>query len=524
MSILRRLHLTQKADIYLRSTAVFTYPNDRPFDGFVAIRGNRILAVGSGDGQQYVDGSTKVYNLGAKLICPGFVDTHCFFTGYLLTQSGVDLSACTDLAGLLHMAKAYSESLQPGEPVLLGRAVRADLPQPTESQLDGLFDGKPVILFLDGTCWMNEAAKARYAFTPETCWSESYWRLLRDILGNQAKSVPAYGQYHAMLHARGVTSTKEMGFDDFYGFTDVLEGLEKNQKLAMRVHFMSQPVGALMNLAFGQKMRARFQGDFVRFSGYNQMTDGSISQMEGEMKQPYEGTDILCAKKIDWAGLEKDALAADTQAFRFSLHAQGDRAIAKTLDIFEKCTRDDSGKLVNRHAMTDLECSDPIDLERMGRLGVVAEVYPQIMSIADRESKVAMIQDKIGLERGKNYWNRRKMLDSGVVLSCATDLPLVIDDIPESVYHSVGGRFPEGGEPFNPGNTISLAELLTAWTYGGQYNLQSEDELGSLEAGKLADIAVVDTNLFDMPVEEVRQAKVCLTIVDGKVVFSSLED
>lgn len=516
--------MTQKADILLRSTAVFTYPNDRPFDGFVAIHGNRILAVGSGEDTQYIDEHTKVYELGSKLVCPGFVDAHCFFTGYLLTQSGVDLSGCSDLPGLLEATKAYGATLQPGEPVLLGRGVRADLPQPSESQLDALFGGKPVILFLDGTCWMNQSARARYAFTPETCWSESYWRLLRDVLGDHAKSVPAYEQYHAMLHTRGVTSTKEMGFDDFYGFTDALEALEKHQKLAMRVHFMSQPVGAPMNLAFGQEMRERFQGDFVRFSGYNQMTDGSISQMEGEMKQPYEDTDSLCAKKIDWAGLESDALAADAHGFRFSLHAQGDGAIAKTLDIYEKCAKDENSKLINRHAMTDLECSDPKDLERMGRLGVIAEVYPQIMSIADRESKVAMIKEKIGLERGKNYWNRRKMVDSGVMLSCATDLPLVVDDIPESAYHSVGGRFPEGGEPFNPGNTITLAELLTAWTYGGQYNLQSEDKLGSLQAGNLADIAVVDTNLFDMPVEDVRQAKVCLTIVDGKVVFSSLED
>ena len=516
--------MTQKADILLRSTAVFTYPNDRPFDGFVAIHGNRILAVGSGDHEQVVGEGTKVYDLGSKLVCPGFVDTHCFFTGYLLTQSGVDLSEYSDLPGLLEAARAYGERLPDGEPVLLGRGVRADLPQPSESQLDALFDGKPVILFLDGTCWMNQSAKARYAFTPETCWSESYWRLLRDVVGDLAKSVPAYEQYHAMLHTRGVTSTKEMGFDDFYGFADALEALEQDQKLTMRVHFMSQPVGAPMNLAFGQAMRERFQGDFVRFSGYNQMTDGSISQMEGEMKQPYEGTEIYCAKKIDWAGLEQDALAADAHGFRFSLHAQGDGAIAKTLDIFEKCARDENGKLVNRHAMTDLECSDPVDLERMGRLGVIAEVYPQIMSIADRASKVAMIKEKIGLERGKNYWNRRKMLDSDVMLSCATDLPLVIDNIPESVYHSVGGRFPEGGEPFNPGNTITLAELLTAWTYGGQNNLHSEEILGSLEAGKLADIAVLDTNLFDVPAEDVRQASVCLTIVDGKVVFSSLED
>lgn len=155
----------------------------------------------------------------------------------------------------------------------------------------------------------------------------------------------------------------------------------------------------------------------------------------------------------------------------------------------------------------------------MGQLGITAEVYPQIMAIADRESKLSMIQEKIGEERGKHYWNRRKMVDSGVVVSCATDLPLVYDDIPESIYHSVGGRFPEGGEPFNTENTLTVGELLRAWTYGGQYNLGCEKELGTLEAGKLADIAVLDADVFHTPMEQIREVKVAMTIVDGKIVY-----
>ena len=99
-------------------------------------------------------------------------------------------------------------------------------------------------------------------------------------------------------------------------------------------------------------------------------------------------------------GLKRDALAADQEGFRFSLHAQGDGAIGKTVDIFAQCQRDENGKLKNRQAITDLECSDPADLERMGQLGIVAEVYPQIMSIADRASKIAMIEEKIGMDRG----------------------------------------------------------------------------------------------------------------------------
>ena len=157
----------------------------------------------------------------------------------------------------------------------------------------------------------------------------------------------------------------------------------------------------------------------------------------------------------------------------------------------------------------------------MGKLGVIAEIYPQIQSIADRAGKLAMIEEKIGMERGKYYWNHRKMADSGVLLSCGTDLPLLIDDIPQSVYHAVGGYFPEGGEPFNKQNMLTVPELMTAWTRGGAYNLGQEKELGTLEAGKKADIAVLSGNIFTIPVEDARSLAVVLTMVGGKIVYQA---
>ncbi|MVB09998.1 N-substituted formamide deformylase [Caprobacter fermentans] len=516
--------MLKASDLLLRSNAVFTGSGERPRPGFVAVAGNRIAAVGGGDGSDFAGPSTWIYELGDRLICPGFCDTHCFFTGYLLTQSGALLSDARTADEVIRMAKSSPDALACGGALILGRGVRPEIGPPKKEVMDETFGETPAVLFVSGgdSCWMNSAAETTYGFPPDACWSENCWRLLRALLKDRERSVPAFRNYLTMLNARGVTSVKEMGFDDFYGFPDALGQLEQEDALSMRVHFMSQPVGAPMNLEYGKAMRSRFSGGFVRFSGYNQMTDGSISQLEAEMKEPYLCADTCCAKKIDWAGLEADTLAADAEGFRYSLHAQGDAAICKTLDIFEKCRRGPDGKVLNRHAMTDLECSDPADLERMGRLGVTAEVYPQIMSIADRAGKLAMIREKIGTERGRNYWNRRKMQDSGVVLSCATDLPLLVDNIPESVYHSVYGLFPEGGEPFNRQNTLTVGELLTAWTRGGQYNLGRETELGTLEAGKLADIAVLDTNLFQAPPDEARAAQVCLTLVDGQVVWDSL--
>lgn len=513
------------AELVLQSNCVFTAAGEAPFAGYVAIAEGKITAVGKGEcPAEYKGASTKVYDLGDRTVSPGFSDVHCFFTGYSVGFVGADLAAAKSCKDLVALAKEQEKRTRDGHPVL-GHGWNAETIHPEGTALlDEAFGDRPVVLFAEGreTCWMNQAAQKAYQFTPETCWPESYVRLLPEIIGDRSFSEPEFRKYMQMMNSHGVTSVKEMGFDTFCGFTDVLADLEKAGELSLRVHFMSQPVGESMNLSYGKAMREKFQGEFVRFSGYNQMTDGSISQLCGDLKKPYLCADTTCAQDINWQLLGDDARAADAEGFRFSLHAQGDAAIGKVLDIYETCKRDENGRMVNRHSITDLEFSDPADLERMGRMGVIAEVYPQIQSIADRAGKLAMIEEKIGMDRGRYYWNRRKMADSGVTLSCGTDLPMLIDDIPESVYCAVGGYFPEGGEPFNPQNMLTVEELLTAWTRGGAYNLGCEADLGTLEPGKKADIAVLSGNLFTVPVQDARSLKVDLTLLGGKEVYSAL--
>lgn len=512
----------EQAEFILLSKNIFTALEDRPFAGFVAVGGGRILGVGTGDGSAHRGAGTTILELGEKTVCPGFMDTHCFFTGYALGFAGVDLSGAKTLDEALALAGERAASTPAGKAVL-GHGWSGAVDDVAEAELEKRLGGRPAVLFAAGgeTCLMNRAARDAYGFTPQTCYPDAYWRIIGEVLGDRDFIVPMFREYMRMLNARGITAVKEMGFDDFYGFADVLETLEKSGGLTLRVHFMSQPVGREMDLPHGRAMRERFRGGFVRFSGYNRMTDGSIGQRCGDLKRPYDDApDTRCAQDIDYAAIEREVLAADAEGFRFSLHAQGDAAVARVVDIFEKCARDAAGRLVNRQAITDLELSDPADLERMGRLGVAAEIYPQIPSLYTRAEKVAGIAAKVG-ERGKYYWNRRAMRDNGVAVSCATDLPLLVDDIPESIYCACGGYFADGGEPFNPQNTLSVGELLQAWSRGGAANLQCETELGTLETGKLADIAVLDADVFSLPMDRMREARVCLTFVEGRKVFEA---
>ncbi|GMQ61532.1 amidohydrolase [Vallitalea maricola] len=513
------------AEILLKSTNIFTATSNSPFSGYIAIKGNKIISIDSIDkSNQWIGTNTKVLDLDSKVVCPGFVDVHTFFTGYALKTIGVDLKNALTPDEAIQIVKIYSEN-KPSGTTILGHNWNNNLfANPGSAILDTLFSDTPIILFSkdNETCWMNSIAIEKYNFTPNTCYPEAFWRLIPEILKDKPYIIQKFREYMKMLNQRGITSIKEMGFDDFYGFTNILDEMEKSNELTLRVSFMSQPVGSGVNIQNGILMREQFKGEFVKFSGYNRMTDGSIAVCCGDLIEPYNCLPgVTCAQKIDYDMIEKEVLEADEKGFRFSLHAQGDGAIRKVIDIYDKCHKK-NGKLTNRHSITDLEFSNPIDLERMGQLGITAEIYPQIMSLGSKNKTIPMIENKIGKERGRYYWNRRKMIDSGINVSCGTDLPLLIPDIPESIYHACGGLFPEG-DIFNKENTLTISELLKAWTIGGQINLGNENILGTLEENKLADITVLDTDIFNTPIEDMRKAKVCLTISNGNIVYNNLD-
>jgi len=508
-----------KANYLLRSNVIFDATGLDTFEGYVAIAGKNILAVGRGSGEEYVGEGTEVLELGDKLVSPGLVDVHCFFNGWLLQHAGADLSGASSLEEALDMLPSC-----PREGLYVGHDLPLELAGVDESVVDSAFGDVPAVLVCVGAdaMVMNTAAERRFGFTPEACWSEKAYLLLKAIIGDAEMSVPLYKNYLRMMNSYGVTSMKEMEYDDFW-FIDQVKSLEEAGGLTVRVNLMSQPVGEPANVDHGIATRDRFANDeLMAFSGFNQMTDGSISQGEGEMKEPYLDADTCCALDIDWGLHEREVLRADAAGLRFSLHTQGDGAVSHALDIFEKCRRGEDGRVTLRHAMTDLECADPEDYARMSDLGIVAEVYPLIQSIADRRGKLEMIAEKIGAARGAHYWNRRAMLDAGVVIACGTDLPMTVDDLGTGVYSACGGLFPEGGEPFNEENMVTPAELLRAWTAGGAYDLEQLDHTGTLEAGKLADVAVFDRNVLAVVPRDARTCACCLTMLAGRVVFDAL--
>lgn len=517
-------------DVLIFSSCVFDSVHPEPFDGFVAVHNRRIVAVGSrADAVVYEKTAKRVVDAGDRTVMPGLVDVHTFFTGWYLRQFGPDVSGCQTAESVAEvLLGGLEEQARDGQPALVGHGVLSALcdakgQEAFNASMERVAPGVPAVAFTadGGTCLMNAAARETWGFTPDACYAERIWRLLEWLLG-RPEAVDAYQRYQAMLNARGVTAIKEMCFDTYAGFADTMAAAEKNHELTLRVSMMSQPVAEGANLAYALAARERHTGDFVRFSGFNRMTDRGIASFLGELKQPYKSRpDICVAEPPEWELIESEVRAADAAGFRFSLHCQGDGAVAHTVSLYDTLPKDKNGRLLRRHAITDLEYSDPVDLELFGAMGGICEVYPQIQSLDAKADIVEMVDRQLGLERMQNYWNRRQMLEAGCNLCCGTDLPLLLPSLGESLYCGVGGYFDDGGYACRQ-NMVTTAQMLTAWTAGGAYDLEREADFGTLEPGKFADVCALSANVFELEPQDARSVTAVLTLSDGRIVFDTL--
>lgn len=337
-------------------------------------------------------------------------------------------------------------------------------------------------------------------------------------LSDKDKVKNAFCEYMKMLNCHGVTSIKEMTFDESYGVKEIIEELENEGKLTTRIEFMSQPVKYPVDIEYGKRMTKKYNSDFFKFSGFNQMTDGLIVSNEGDLLDPYEGSENCCKKNIDYEAIKKDVLAADKAGLRFTLHAEGDGAFKKILDIYDLCEKDEKGHVKNRHGITDIELTAEHDRKRMAAMGVFGEAYLQMLKTDEATNWVNDITEKVG-NRFEQYLNMRGLADAGVTIAAATDLPFMIPDVPESIYHGVYANAAKGTGKVNQQNSLTVEEMLKAWTIGAQYGMEREEILGTLEAGKLADLVVFDRDIFKCRENEILEAKVKITMINGNIVY-----
>jgi hypothetical protein len=271
--------------------------------------------------------------------------------------------------------------------------------------------------------------------------------------------------------------------------------------------------------------RARLQSPRLHADCVKVVLDGAYGSHTVALLEPYAddpryGSGQLFVEPGRLAALVREV---DARGFRVHIHAIGDRTVRTALDAIESARRA-NGYRDTRHTLAHLSLVDVADVPRFRRLGTIANMTP-LWSRGDPWEAVFAPQ-MFGDERARHIYRTRTLLDSGAVLVFGSDWPVTgvspLDGLETAVTHRYpGGHDPAGAEdaPWNPDERLSLAQAIVAYTAAGAYLFREDAVRGTIEAGKQADLVVLDRNLFDTPPLEIHSVTVDMTILAGRLIY-----
>ncbi|USK67894.1 amidohydrolase [Peribacillus frigoritolerans] len=528
----------QLADVIISSNTVFTGLSDQPEPASIAIKDNKIVAIGTEEEIKHCAGEhTKIYQFKDQLIMPGFHDFHLHIMQGAVALNSVNLFAARSEDEALEMIGEFAES-KPENQWVIGFTWDAgywDTQQlPTRHSLDHILPDRPALMFhAEGHyAWVNTKALeianiTRHSENPfygiigkdengepnGILYEKAMDAVIRHAFNfSNSQKNEIFSNFLAQAASLGVTAVNDLHGLKTIESLDVFKEFEDNGKLTTRIHLWPALNG---DLGHSKQLRETYQSDKLRVSGLKQFIDGVITARTAYLLEPYaDQPETRGETSFPPETIKKWVVAADKEGFSIRFHAIGDGAIRLALDAYEKAQKT-NGKRDSRHSVEHIEVIHPDDIHRFSELGVTVSMQPDHLAMSER----GVYTEQIGAEREKYVFSINTLQKTGAKLAFGTDFPIDILNPLLQIYRAVTRIDSSGKTVWLPHECITLAEALKAYTSGPAYGTFREQELGTLEAGKLADIIVLERNLFEVLVEEIPDIKVLLTIVDGQVVY-----
>lgn len=518
---------------------VFTNVPAQPWAEAVAVRGARIAAVGTRADMEPLRGPATRVIAGATVV-PGFNDAHCHFTVAFGLLRGLDLAPATSLAEILARVKEHAAA-HPELAVIDGMGWDlADMPEhrfPTAAMLDEVVADRPVLLWSDGphAVWTNSAALEAAKIDGTTPFPAGTL-VQRDADGEptgvflgrglfglfDSGPFPDAAEMKAGL-VRGLAEARRLGVTGVHDsvptfMLPMLAELHDAGELTLRVHVWGSLYagpfggGADEHLAHAKRYG---RDDWITFGTLKGGVDGMPGLRTAALLAPYADD----PETSGYLGTEPARLAAivgeaNAKGLRVAIHATGDRGVRTVLDAFLA-----RGKPELRNRIEHAFLVAPEDVARLGKSGVVVSVQPGFLPVD--LAKDRFYERRLGPERIAETMPLRSLLDAGATLAFGTDCSLTPLDPMVGLYAAVARRTlvgePAGG--WIPEERITLAEAVRAYTLGSAVAEGAEREKGVLAPGMLADLVVLDRDLFAVPVEQILDVEVACTIAGGRVVF-----
>ncbi len=535
------------ADLVLRGGAVYTVRPERPWAEAVAIREGRIVFVGDDAGAlRYVGDHTRVIDLSGRMLLPGFHDTHAHPLSGGLELGECNLYDAETPAEVEGIVRAYAAA-HPDLPWIRGNGWQLPVfpgANPQKALLDRLVPDRPAFFYAaDGhSAWANSRALALAGITAQTpdpangrierdprtrepsgTLRESAISLLADKLPSYTDSERLGAARRALAEANrfGITSITDAdaGPDYLRAYAE----LDRRGELTARVSAALHPEEDATAEAEVTRLKALRE----QYRGGNRLTVNTIKLYADGVIEA--GTAALLAPYLGRRGSAGDLtytpddftsriVGLDREGFQIHVHAIGDRAIRVTLDALARA-RELNGPRDARPVIAHLELFDPADLGRFRGLGVVASFQP-FWAQAD-EYITKLTEPQLGPVRSRWLYPIASLARSGAILAGGSDWTVSSLNPLDAIQVALTRRPLEtpDGPPWIPEERMHLAEMLSAYTIGGAYATYEEREDGSIAQGNLADLVVLDRNLFAIPIGEIHRARVLLTLLEGQTVY-----
>jgi hypothetical protein len=551
----RGLSPRQGADLVLRGGPIYTMDRARSWAEAVAIKGEKIVYVGSSAGAaDFIGPRTKVVDLGGRMVLPGFQDSHLHPVGAGVAYLGCPLY---DLETKEAYVKAVKEcaAKHSDKPWIRGDGWTLDAFAPTgiprKDLLDAVIPDRPVYLeSSDGhSGWVNSKALALAGITKQTP-DPPGGRIDRDaktgepVGGLQDEAMELVkdrmpyseedrlnGLRHALkvLNGFGVTAFQdaivELTGADSFRSADAYRTLDDGKQLTARAVLAlwwdrnkgEEQIEALRGA------RHRYTKGRVRATTVKIMQDGVMEVQTAAVLKPYKGKPgVTGLVMVDPEKLKGYVTRLDKEGFQVHFHAIGDAAIRQCLDAVEAALRA-NGARDARHHISHIQLFHPSDIPRFRQLNVIANFQP-LWAWADpyvTELTLPFFEP----ERARWMYPIKSLLDSGAVVAFGSDWSVSSANPLEEIEVAVTrmGWDGQSTEPWIPEERISLRDALAAFTINAAYLNFHDDTTGSIEAGKLADLIVLDRNLFGIPPAQISEAKVVLTLLGGQPVHGDLK-
>ena len=543
----------QAADLVLLNASVLTMDAARRIASAVVVHDGRIIAVGSDrDVTRFVGPRTRRVDLAGRTVLPSFQDAHVH-----PSMAGVELLRCP-LHDVPRSLDAYLDAIatyaaaHPEREWILGDGWYMEVfpgGTPSRHDLDRVVPDRPALFTnRDGHgAWVNSRALQIAGISRETP-DPPHGRIEREADGSPSGTLHegAMEAVKALLPETTVDEVAEgIGLAQAYlnrlGITGWQDAWVTETELAayrqlaerdgltahvIACHWWDREAGAEQIESIVMR-RERGTIGRLRANTVKIMQDGVAENFTAAMLEPYlDATGRPSANRglsfVEPEALKRDVTELDALGFQVHFHALGDRAVREALDAIE-AARAANGPGDHRHHLAHLQVVDPADVARFRQLAAVANIQP-LWACYDAQM-VDLTIPFLGPERTRNQYPFASLHRAGAVLAGGSDWTVSTPNVLEEVETAVNRIAPEvrGSEPLLPEESLPLIDALAAFTIGSAFVDHLEDETGSVEVGKLADLVVLDRDVFDRGAGPIGDARVLLTLLEGRAVHEDAE-